>query len=352
MSVPEFSVLHKTTAGLKPFLVDVAPPPPSSLPPSKRNHLIDSSDRELDGNLTELDEGTRARNRAFQARLDEVLSLIGGWEGKLKKEARDAAESITDMRDKYQREIDQLNLSLQIEIKECFDKLDLELIPEQGERVTDIDVRRGVFVDKTVPAAIESQSGVVSRELKKAFETFDISKQKEHKRELKIVAKASEHILNTAQRFNDETALMAANLFLLEDDVVEAQRRSARMAEVVWDRSINQVRDVKDVIAKESDIRGKEDADLLDTVIETQQMLQEMVLEYFGSGAEGGEGKEGGKGKAGKGKGLGKLSEKMEKIEAKKKAGGGGVRVRVSEEKTANSSSVVDEEKSSSSTAE
>lgn len=128
-SGPEFNVLRKTTAGLKPFLVDVAPPPPSSLPPSKRNHLIDSSDRELDGNLTELDEGTRARNRAFQARLDEVWSMVGGWEARLKKEAREAAESITDMREKYQREIDQLNLSLQMEIKECFDKLELELIP-------------------------------------------------------------------------------------------------------------------------------------------------------------------------------------------------------------------------------
>lgn len=170
-------------------------------------------------------------------------------------------------------------------------------------------------MNKKVPDAIESQSGVVSRELKKAFETFDISKQKEFKREQKIVAKASEHLLNTSQRFNDETALMAANLFLLEDDVIEAQRRSARMAEIVWDRSINQVRELKDVIEKERSTREKEDADLLDTVIETQQLLQEMVLEYFGSDADSGDKEK----KGGNSKGQSKLAKRMEKIDAKKK---------------------------------
>lgn len=41
--------------------------------------------------------------------------------------------------------------------------------------------------------------------------------------------RASEHQQNTAQRFNDENALMAACFYTLEEDVVEHEQRAARM---------------------------------------------------------------------------------------------------------------------------
>ncbi len=38
------------------------------------------------------------------------------------------------------------------------------------------------FIKETVPQTIEKQSGEVSRQLKRAYETFDIEKKKEEKR--------------------------------------------------------------------------------------------------------------------------------------------------------------------------
>jgi hypothetical protein len=40
------------------------------------------------------------------------------------------------------------------------------------------------------------------------------------------------------------------------------------------------------VVATERKIRAVEDADLLDTVIETQQLLQQTVLMHFGASSE------------------------------------------------------------------
>ena len=43
-------------------------------------------------------------------------------------------------------------------------------------------------------------------------------------------------------------------------------------------------------VDKEKKIRAQEDADLLDTVIETQGLIQKTVLEHFGANSEGNDG--------------------------------------------------------------
>jgi hypothetical protein len=136
----------------------------------------------LDGQILELDQGTKARNRAFQERLDEVWRSTAGFEAKLRTEAKEAVETILNMKENYQNHIDKWNLALQSEINGIFDKLDNELLPEQGARVDAIDSNLDVFVKDTVPAAIERQSGEVSRQLRRAYETFEIEKKKERKR--------------------------------------------------------------------------------------------------------------------------------------------------------------------------
>jgi alpha-acetolactate decarboxylase len=136
----------------------------------------------LDGQILELDQGTKARNRAFQERLDEVWRSTAGFEAKLRTEAKEAVETILNMKENYQNHIDKWNLALQSEINGIFDKLDNELLPEQSARVDVIDSNLDVFVKDTVPAAIERQSGEVSRQLRRAYETFEIEKKKERKR--------------------------------------------------------------------------------------------------------------------------------------------------------------------------
>lgn len=60
--------------------------------------------------------------------------------------------------------------------------MDNEVIPSEVERLDDIDKSLDVFIKETVPAQIEKRSGEVSRQLRRAYETFDIEKQKEKKR--------------------------------------------------------------------------------------------------------------------------------------------------------------------------
>ena len=96
-------------------------------------------------------------------------------------------------------------------------------------------------------------------------------------RETKLVDKASQHMQNTAQRFDDENALMSSCFFNLEDDIYEYERHAARL-HLIRNKSafeaIARLNDVSDVETKQ---RAVEDVDVLDTVIETQGLLQQTV---------------------------------------------------------------------------
>jgi len=305
--------LHFTAPGLRTRVVDIAPEATGDVPESKRAPSINQSDHELDLNLAVLDTGTKARNRAFQERLDEVWSSTKGYDAKLRVEAREATETILNIREEYQRQVDSFSSQLQREIHAAFDKIDNELYPVQTERLE--EVRRGVdvFVKDTVPAAIERQSGEVSRRLKKAYEAFDIEKQKEAKREAKFVNNANAYIQRTAQRFADESALMTANLHGLYDDVIEVERRGARLHLRRHETAVNDIVVLKALVAKESETRREEDVELLDCVIDTQGLLQKTVLEHFGSQSE----KDAG-GAEGGAK-FGKLEARLKKQEARRK---------------------------------
>lgn len=253
--------------------------------------------------IVQLDEGTKARNRAYQDRIDEVWRSTAGFEAKLRTEAKEAVETILNMKENYQNHIDKWNHSLQAEINGIFDKLDNELIPKEKSRVDVIDSDLDIFVKATVPAAIERQSGEVGRQLRRAYETFEIEKKKEmkrfeysllifywivqlllfplclfyHIRETKLVEKASKHMQNTAQRFDDENALMSSCFFNLEDDIFEYERHAIRMHLIRNANSINAIATLNAVSSAESTTRAAEDVEVLDTVIETQKLLQQMV---------------------------------------------------------------------------
>ena len=95
--------------------------------------------------------------------------------------------------------------------------------------------------------------------------------------ELKFVKKTNQHIQLCAQRLTDEDALTAACFYNLEDDVIETERRSIRMHLLRWNGGVKNVISVKEVLQSESDLRLVEDSILLDTVIESQQLLQHTV---------------------------------------------------------------------------
>ena len=103
MSGKHQRMLHYTQAGLRSQIVPMAMDEIAEVPPSKRTPLIADEDYELNVNLKVLDEGTRARNRAFQERLDEVWSQTSGWEARLRTEEKEAEETIIELRQRYEK---------------------------------------------------------------------------------------------------------------------------------------------------------------------------------------------------------------------------------------------------------
>jgi hypothetical protein len=96
-------------------------------------------------------------------------------------------------------------------------------------------------------------------------------------REQKFVKNANEHIQRTAQRLTDEDALTIACLQNLEDEVVETERRNARMHLYRWNQGVKKVLVLKGEMESEANSRLSADSALLDTVIDSQQMLQHTV---------------------------------------------------------------------------
>ncbi|RYH20056.1 hypothetical protein EON65_24730 [archaeon] len=115
----------------------------------------------LDENIKELDFGTKARNRAFQERIDEIWRSTASWEKDLKTEANTAVETILNMKDDYQKHIEKLASSLLAEVNDIFDRFDHEQIPAESARMDEIDKDLDVFFKQTVPQTIERQSGEV-----------------------------------------------------------------------------------------------------------------------------------------------------------------------------------------------
>jgi hypothetical protein len=95
--------------------------------------------------------------------------------------------------------------------------------------------------------------------------------------ETKIVDKASQHMQNTAQRFDDENALMSSCFFNLEDDIYEYERHAARLHLIRNAAAIEAVARLNSVSDAETKLRAAEDVEVLDTVIETQGLLQQTV---------------------------------------------------------------------------
>lgn len=96
-------------------------------------------------------------------------------------------------------------------------------------------------------------------------------------RERKFINRANDHIQATAQRFCDEAALISACFSTLEEDVREHDQREVRSHDRrLLDAAVD-VRDLRDIIDQECALRGVEDNDILDSVIETQKLLQQTV---------------------------------------------------------------------------
>jgi hypothetical protein len=94
----------------------------------------------------------------------------------------EAEESMASIKSNYQKHIDTFSRDMDRRLTEIFDKIDNDLIPPQFSRLDTIRAETDVFFGSTVPEVVELQSGEVSRQLKRQYETFDIEKQKAEKK--------------------------------------------------------------------------------------------------------------------------------------------------------------------------
>jgi hypothetical protein len=96
-------------------------------------------------------------------------------------------------------------------------------------------------------------------------------------RETKLVHRASRHIQKTAQKFEDENAFISSYFNNLQDDIIEYERRTARSHLLFNDSCIDHIANLQRIAKEEQSMREKEDVLVLDTVIETQKLLQQTV---------------------------------------------------------------------------
>lgn len=82
---------------------------------------------------------------------------------------------------------------------------------------------------------------------------------------------------------HDEAALLDSCFYNLEDDVQEYERRSIRSYYRRHYQAVQNVMNLNHVLADVGKLRESEDLEVLDTVIETQTLLQQIVLLHFGS---------------------------------------------------------------------
>lgn len=271
--------VHFTAPGFRTQLIEVAPNAEEI--ESKRFGLIENEEQKLSQNQQYLESVTKNKNKEFNERLDEIRSSTTGWEAKLRTEAIEAEESTKQLKAEYKKHMSNFGQSIRALINKKYDVIDNELYPVQLDKVDLIENNMKVCVNVTVPDKVEELVGEVSRQLKKQHEYFDIEQQKENKREKKIVSNANNHLQHTAQKFNDEDALMTARFFAVEWDIFDRERSAARAHQRHFDEAALAVQHSWNTLHEENDCRRDEDERLLDNIILTQQKLQRMVVEHF-----------------------------------------------------------------------
>ena len=88
---------------------------------------------------------------------------------------------------------------------------------------------------------------------------------------------SNEHIQATAQHLADEDSLTIATFSNLLDETIEYERRSSRMNLHRYSNTVQSVSELKKELEREANSRLKSDSVLLDTIIDSQRMLQQTV---------------------------------------------------------------------------
>jgi hypothetical protein len=227
--------------------------------------------------LTELEVEKRNREIEFKRRISDIETSAQRVEAKIQAEVIEAENVDKDLRYVYDKRLQDLFSSLTNDIQSIFDRFDAEGIPRLTNKVDSLDADINDFFGVKVPANNSSQSGRMERDLRQTRDVYEIDKQKSSKKQSLLVVTACDHIQSTEQRFHDERARLNSSMCLLEEDIVQDDRRSGMRALPRHQRAVQSVNELRAQIQSEADIRGEEDRALVDTITETSELLERMV---------------------------------------------------------------------------
>lgn len=281
---------------MKPARVEIAAPggkptyvvraPFAVEPESKRGPKIEKQEKVLEEELLSLERGTKLRNREFYTHLDGIEEHGHKWEVKLREEEKEQREMHTQLVTMFEEMLDATIFAEKKALVSDFERFHTEKIPPQEVRMGESEHGLEVFVGETIPAVVDRQSGIVSRQLQRAHNTFDIENAKVMKREQKIVSRFQKHAERTAQSFEDERATRRSKFMLLEEDMADTERVYDRAEEKSVRDVVNEIVSIRDLLREENTIREKEDNTLLDTMLYAQQRLQAAIVRSFGADAD------------------------------------------------------------------
>lgn len=256
--------------------------PPFEGPDSKRALAIEQQRGALDTELVVLDTATKERNRILKAELEALWTRCEAWAQQLRAEKQRSRAALDALRAHFDDSLLAMSSAEDASLMDTMRVFHMD-IPKDEARLTAIDDDAREFVDTTVPAVIDRQSGIVERKLAQAVDTFDIDNAKIRQREQKIVARFATHAKRTAQAFEDERATRVSKTRAIEDDVAAIERTDDHQEERATAAAHNALTDLRTKVANEQATRQKHDNALLDSMIYAQNKLQHSVLAAFGN---------------------------------------------------------------------
>eukprot|EP00904_Undaria_pinnatifida_P012905 jgi/Undpi1/8745/HiC_scaffold_25.g11207.m1 len=271
-------------------LTEVERAGPAQLPDSTRYWKIEKQEDDLTGQLGDLEEGTRERNREFQAKLEAIEERMRRLEAGINQEIRDSEESHAVMFEGLENTLEAATKAIEVQAEA---DITVSFEPGLDEHIKRVEAQDAIleeFTNTTVPRVVDEQSGAVTRKLQKAHETFDIENAKIAKREQKLLARFATHVSGTAQSFEDEKATRVGKLWLLGEDLEATEHMDDRGDEALQVSTVKTIKDMRENVVELSEERERQDGLLLDSLAHAQQKLQRCILETFGTKLEDGGG--------------------------------------------------------------
>ena len=169
---------------MRPARVEIAAPgslptfvvraPFATVPESKRAPRIEKQEQFFLAELKSLEDSTKKRNREFYRLLESIEERGRSWEAKLEIEEAEQKKSHDQLVKIFE---DSLSTTIFLEKKAIvsdIERFHTEKIPPQEFKMAESEQGVEVYVGETIPLIVDRQSGIVSRKLQKAHDTFDV----------------------------------------------------------------------------------------------------------------------------------------------------------------------------------